>query len=126
MNIRKIIWLALACLTLSGCSKIAISNDSLDGTFWTGSLKTGSSNTHDDISIAFEIRYADFTYLRYGEKDIEEGVLEYKADKTCITFSRANEMLDGKWTVTENRKEKITMHRDCDGDRHIITLQQRR
>ena len=111
MKFRLSLLPVLMCIIMAGCSKIG-GND-LAGTRWTGELTSTEfeADQRNDLSFDFYEGKADFTYLKYGEQYPEKGVMLYSATESTVTFSKANEDLNGEWTISSQKGKDMTLTR---------------
>ena len=110
---RRILYFLIiaSAVLITGCSKIDLKAHKLEGTFWTGEVYNSiwDEDEHDSVSFDFHKGYADFTYLEYATNNPETGVALYEVKEDKITFSKANDMLDGTWTITELKGGSMTI-----------------
>ena len=127
---KKIAYLAIivAMSLLTGCSKIDIEGDFLEGTKWTGTLSYSNlpSDEYDSISFDFHKGYADFVYLEYATNAPEQGKALYTATANELTISKANDLIDGAWTVIEQKDSRLAMARSYGNETLTIELIRRR
>ena len=119
---------AIAAFLTSGCSKIDMESKDLEGTYWTGTLHHSSAADDESDAVSFEFRkgYADFTYLEYATNDPEEGVALYEAEGASLTVSKANDLLDGTWTITGAKAERMTLEKESGSEMLTMELLKRR
>ena len=127
---RKIAYLAIiaAVTLLAGCSKIDIEDKFLEGTMWTGTLSYSNlpSDEYDSISFEFHGGYADFVYLEYATNNPEKGKALYTTTANELTISKANDLIDGTWTVIEQKGSRLVMIRLHENETLTIELIKRR
>ena len=112
---KRIAYLAviLAISFATGCSKIEIKEKFLEESMWTGTLSHSDADSDEFDSISFEFHkgYSDFSYLEYGSNVTEDGKALYTVSENEITFSKANDLIDGTWIVTEKKGSELVMER---------------
>ena len=118
--------MVMAGLFMTGCSKVSV-NDLID-TYWTGTCVSTeySEGQKDDLSIDFFTGKADFTYLKYGEQYPETGVMLYEVSGQTLTLTKANEILNGEWSIEYHKGKDMTLSRNQEGGTYTITLRKRR
>ena len=111
MRFRLSLLPVLLCIITVGCSKIG-GND-LAGTRWTGEFISSEfeDDERNELSFKFYEGKGDFTYLKYAEQYPEEGVLLYASTESSVTFSKANEDLNGEWRITSQKGKHMTLTR---------------
>lgn len=118
---------ALTALILGSCSKFETKD--LIGSYWTGSLTSSAFQDGEkaDLSFDFKEGKADFTYLPYAEQHPETGVMLYTLSDGVLTLSKANETLNGAWTITQRKGEYMTLEKTLQEDVLLtIDIQKRR
>ena len=111
MKFRLLLLTAVLCIFTAGCSKF--SGNDLAGTRWSGEFISSEfeDGERNELSFEFDHGKADFTYLKYGEQYPEKGVLLYTATESMITFSKANDDLNGQWTISSQKGKDMTLTR---------------
>jgi hypothetical protein len=111
MKLRLSLLAAAICILAAGCSKFD-GNDFAD-THWTGEFISSDfeDGVKNEVSFEFFDGKADFVYLVYGEQYPEKGVLLYTATESTITFSKANDDLNGQWNITSQKGKDMTLTR---------------
>lgn len=119
---------SIAMIALTGCSKIDIDSNDLMGTYWTGTLHHSdyAQDEFDNVSFEFDYGHADFTYLEYATNETEEGVALYEANGKVISFSKANTLIDGPWTITIAKGERMALERSHEDKMLTLELIRRR
>ena len=129
-KMKRIAYLAFAitAILMSGCSKTEIDSKDLVGSYWTGTLHHSSAadDEYDSISFEFDKGHADFTYLEYATNDLEEGVALYEAEGESLNISKANDIIDGTWTVTGRKAERMTLERETQSEKLTMELIRRK
>ena len=116
---------SLALLFCAGCNKIDV--DTFIDTYWTGTLTdTKANDERSDVSFKFGTGKADFVYLPYGEQYPETGVMLYEIAGNQMTIDKANETLNGIWTINKTGKETLSLTRRSDSETLKISLIKRK
>lgn len=125
MKFRLSLLPVLLCIITAGCSKL--SGNDLADTRWTGEFISTEfeDGQRNDLSFEFYEGKADFTYLKYGEQYPENGVLLYTSTETTVTFSKANEDLNGEWTISSQKGKDMTLTRQKSSTTLTINLRRR-
>ena len=111
MKFRLVLLITAFSIMTVGCSKF--SGNNLAGTRWSGELISTEfeDGERNELSFEFDNGKADFTYLKYGEQHPEKGVLLYTATESTVTFSKANDDLNGQWTISSLKGKDMTLTR---------------
>ena len=111
MKFKLLVLTAVLCIFTTGCSKF--SGNDLADTRWTGEFISSDFEDGEKNEVSFEFfdGKADFVYLVYGEQYPEKGVLLYTATESTITFSKANDDLNGQWTISSQKGKDMTLTR---------------
>lgn len=119
---------SIAMIALTGCSKIDVDSKDLQGTYWTGTLhhSDAAQDEFDNVSFEFDYGHADFTYLEYATNVTEEGVALYEANGDIMSFSKANTLIDGQWTITIAKGERMALERSHEDKMLTLELIKRR
>lgn len=117
-GMRKIVYLTILIVTsiFASCSKIDMNDKFFVDSRWSGTIINSNvpSDEFDAVSMKFFKGYFKFVHLEYATNNPEEGTALYEVSGNTFTVSKANELMDGTWTIVEKKSSTIQMERSHD------------
>ena len=126
---RKIVYLAIIVTTsiFAGCSKIDMNDTFFVNSRWTGTISDSNdqSDEFDAVSMEFFKGYFKFVHLEYATNYPEEGTALYELSGDTFTVSKANNLMDGTWTIVKKKSSTIQMEKSQDSGTLTMLLTKR-